>query len=133
MKKPLLFLLSFIVFFISAFSQTNVDAGPLNEVFRKTDLRIGTAAPTPRLWDPWEVTYGPDDSLWVTEAKAYKVSKISPVTGQGRTILDISQGSAFTPATFRAQFNIATNNPQGGLMGLAIHPQFMTNPAKRFV
>lgn len=132
MKKPLLVLLLYVSS-VSSFSQSNIDAGPLNEVFRQTNLRIGTAAPTPRLWDPWEITYGPDDSLWVTEAKAYKVSKISPVTGQGRTILDISQGSAFTPAIFRAQFNIATNNPQGGLMGLAIHPEFMTNPAKKFV
>lgn len=128
MKKPLLFLLLFVLS-VSSFSQTNIDAGPMNEVFRQTNLRVAAT----RLYDPWEITYGPDDSLWVTEAKAYKVSKVSPVNGGIRTILDISQGSTFTPAAFKAQFNISTNNPQGGLMGLAIHPEFMTNPAKRFV
>jgi PQQ-dependent dehydrogenase (s-GDH family) len=127
MKKPLLLVLFAFLFSISSFAQSNVDAGPLNEVFRKTDLRIGTAAPTPRLWDPWEITYGPDDSLWITEAKAYTVSKISPVDGHGRVILDISKGSTFLtgPDTaFNMKFSLATNNPQGGLMGMAIHPDF---------
>jgi hypothetical protein len=27
----------------------------------------------------WEFTWGPDDSLWITENKAYKVSRINPV------------------------------------------------------
>jgi PQQ-dependent dehydrogenase (s-GDH family) len=129
MKKPLQLLFAVLLFSISAISQSNIDAGPLNEVFQQTNLRSAAT----RLWDPWEITYGPDDSLWITEAKAYKVDKVSPVNGGLRTILDISQGSAFTPAIFRCQFNIATNNPQGGLMGLAIHPEFMTNPAKKFV
>jgi PQQ-dependent dehydrogenase (s-GDH family) len=129
MKRPLLSVLIVLTFSLSAFSQTNIDAGPLNEVFRQTNLRVAAT----RLYDPWEITYGPDDSLWITEAKAYKVDKVSPVNGGMRTVLDISQGSAFTPAIFKAQFNIATNNPQGGLMGLAIHPEFATNPAKKFV
>jgi PQQ-dependent dehydrogenase (s-GDH family) len=129
MKKSPLLLFIAIGLSFSSFSQANFDAGPLNEVFRQTILR-GAAT---RLWDPWEITYGPDDSLWITEAKAYKVDKVSPVNGGMRTVLDISQGSAFTPAIFRMQFNIGTNNPQGGLMGLAIHPEFMTNPAKKFV
>ncbi len=126
MNRPLLLTLCAILFCTYSFSQTNVDAGVRNEVFRKTDLRIGTGA-TPRLWDPWEVTYGPDDSLWITEAKAYKVSKVSTTTGQSRVVLDISNGSTFLPVaqrTYNMQYNIGTNNPQGGLMGMAIHPDF---------
>jgi aldose sugar dehydrogenase len=59
----------------------------------------------------WELTYGPDDSLWVTENKAYKVSKIDRVSGNKTLLLDLST----VPSGF-------TTFPQGGLMGMALHP-----------
>jgi PQQ-dependent dehydrogenase (s-GDH family) len=59
----------------------------------------------------WEVTYGPDDSLWVTENKAYKVSKIDPASGNKTLLLDLSS----VPTGF-------STFPQGGLMGMALHP-----------
>src|SRR5665647_2582649 len=34
----------------------------------------------------WEITWGPDDSLWVTENNLYFVSRIDPATG-GKTLL----------------------------------------------
>jgi PQQ-dependent dehydrogenase (s-GDH family) len=134
MKKALPFL--FILFFllsIASFAQTNIDAGPKNEVFRQTILIPSSG----NLSDPWEITYGPDDSLWITEAKGYRVKKVSPVNGGSRTVLDISFNSTFLPVAdrpFNAQFDLASNNPQGGLMGMAIHPDFMkaVNP-KRFI
>jgi hypothetical protein len=87
---------------------------------------------------PWEVTYGPDGYLWLTEAKGYKAYRVNPTTGVTTTILDISQGSAtpeLTP-TEHTNFNVefpATQNPwpQGGFAGLAIHPQF--NSGKPYV
>jgi trimeric autotransporter adhesin len=89
------------------------------------------------LADPWEVTYGPDDNLWLTESKGYRVYKVNPTTGVRDTILDVSPGATFLPAgdlAFNAQFDInGANGAQGGLAGLAIHPEFMTNPLKRFV
>ncbi|MFI5129463.1 MAG: PQQ-dependent sugar dehydrogenase [Chitinophagales bacterium] len=132
MKKALSFLL-ILVFLLSttSFSQINIDAGPKNEVFRQTNLISSSG----NLSDPWEITYGPDDSLWITEAKGYKVKKVSPVTGGSRIVLDISFNSTFLPSgdrPFNAQFDISSNNPQGGLMGLAIHPDFLkpVNPKK---
>jgi PQQ-dependent dehydrogenase (s-GDH family) len=100
----------------------------MKEVFQKQDL-VGADI----LNDPWEVTYGPDDSLWVTEAKGYKVQKIDPVTGNRREILDLSNTSSFTPSSFRRTFASTQSPwPQGGMMGLAIHPDFMhaTSPKK---
>lgn len=102
----------------------------MNEVFQQTTLVSGptTNPAANRLYDPWEVTYGPDDSLWVTEARGYKVKKISPIDGGQRTILnltDAASGGTFTPSTWRRQFAASQNPwPQGGLMGLAIHPDF---------
>jgi glucose/arabinose dehydrogenase len=114
-----------------------VIGGRTNEVFKQT-LLVSPATPSAadRLSDPWEITYGPDDSLWVTEAKGYKVKKISPINGGQRTILDLSDaasGGTFTPSSFRRQFSRSQNPwPQGGMMGLAIHPDFNhpTTPKK---
>jgi aldose sugar dehydrogenase len=66
---------------------------------------------------PWEVLYGPDDSLWVTASHDYKIWKIHPGDKGARVLLDMNGLKDFTAAT-------ANPWPQGGLMGLAIHPQF---------
>lgn len=70
---------------------------------------------------PWEVVYGPDDSLWVTAAHDYKIWKIHPGNKGTRVILDLNLNGLkdFTPLT-------ANPWPQGGLMGLAIHPGFFS-------
>lgn len=61
---------------------------------------------------PWEVIYGPNDSLWVTEASGYKISRWSLGTTPTQTVLkDLSSFKTWT-----------NTGPQGGLMGLAIHP-----------
>lgn len=107
---------------VSYKTTTNITAGKMNEVYRQTVL-----SPANVLEDPWEVTYGPDNYLWITEAKGYQLNRMNPVTGANQVVLDISQGSTFLPApdqTFNRQFNIATNNPQGGFAGLALHPNF---------
>ncbi|WP_188935565.1 PQQ-dependent sugar dehydrogenase [Puia dinghuensis] len=66
---------------------------------------------------PWEIVYGPDDSLWVTSSHDYKVYKIHPGNKGSRLLLDMNAYKDFTAASVTAW-------PQGGLMGLAIHPQF---------
>jgi aldose sugar dehydrogenase len=68
---------------------------------------------------PWEVVYGPDDSLWVTASHDYKVWKIHPGNKGARVVLDMNSMKDFTAAN-------ANPWPQGGLMGLAIHPGFYT-------
>ncbi len=107
---------------VSSPSRTNITAGKMNEVYRQTII-----SPANALADPWEITYGPDNYLWITEAKGYKLNRMNPVTGAKQVVLDVSQNSTFLPVpdqTFNAQFNIATNNPQGGFAGMALHPNF---------
>jgi hypothetical protein len=58
----------------------------MNEVFKQTILSGPNV-----LLDPWEVTYGPDDKLWITESKGYKVYRMDTATGAKTTVLDISQ------------------------------------------
>lgn len=103
---------------------TIVSAGRMNEVFQQTILSGANI-----LADPWEITYGTDGYLWITEAKGYKVYRMDPATGIKTTVLDISFGSTFLPAgdqTFNVQFPSSQNPwPQGGFAGLAIHPKFL--------
>jgi len=71
---------------------------------------------------PWEITYGPDDSLWITEAHRYRIWKIHPGNKGNRILLDLSSLASFDyydmPNGYPA--------PQGGLMGLALHPQLLS-------
>jgi PQQ-dependent dehydrogenase (s-GDH family) len=67
---------------------------------------------------PWEVTYGPDAQLWVTESRGYRLIRVNPTTGATSTVLDAVNLKNF-PAT---QFPW----PQGGFTGLALHPQLLT-------
>jgi streptogramin lyase len=78
--------------------------------------------------DPWEITYGADGFLWITEAKGYKVSRMDPSTGAKTTVLDLSQGSTFLPAadqTFNVQFGTTPKPLAAGRFCRAGHaPRF---------
>ena len=78
---------------------------------------------------PWEITYGPDDSLWITEAHRYRIWKIHPGNKGNRILLDVSNISTFNyydpPGSYPA--------PQGGLMGLALHPQLLSGKPYVFI
>jgi aldose sugar dehydrogenase len=83
--------------------------------------------PSYQLNSAWELTWGPDDSLWVTENTDYLISKIDPATGNKTQLLDISALKDFTnPPKW----------PQGGLMGMALHPTMYSEwpaPSKPWV
>lgn len=62
---------------------------------------------------PWEIQWGPDDMLWITE-RFGRISRIDPETGDQDIILDIS--------------SIVSTGGESGLLGLVLHPDFDTNP-----
>src|SRR5689334_17348326 len=72
---------------------------------------------SPRLSYPWEIIYGPDDSLWITEAHDYLITKMHPGNYGKRTLLNLSSQRNFP--------NGASQWPQGGLMGMALHPDLL--------
>ena len=59
----------------------------------------------------WEMVWGPDDHIWFTEREG-KISKMNPVTG---TIV------------FSGTINDVVASGEGGLLGLALHPDFPGN------
>ncbi|MFL5774521.1 MAG: PQQ-dependent sugar dehydrogenase [Flavisolibacter sp.] len=110
-KKPLLFLPFFMLFLSSGVLAQN-------EPFAKRIVVSG-------LNSPWEITYGPNDSLWVTENFSYLVKRIKVSNGASTTLLNLSTLKNFS-------LNDGGRWPQGGLMGLAIHPNlYSSDPATR--
>ncbi|HEX8507171.1 MAG TPA: PQQ-dependent sugar dehydrogenase [Hymenobacter sp.] len=79
-----------------------------------------------QLSDPWSVVYGPDNALWVTEAKGYRVSRLDPATGNRKVVLDLSRQREF-PRYDKVPNAVDGGKPwpQGGLMGLAVHPRLL--------
>src|SRR6187455_2736183 len=59
----------------------------------------------------WEIMWGPDDHIWFTEREG-KISKMNPVTGA---------------IVFSAAINEVVSSGEGGLLGMALHPDFLTN------
>ncbi|MGZ3850319.1 MAG: PQQ-dependent sugar dehydrogenase [Flavisolibacter sp.] len=109
-----------------AVTQSTVGSGRMNEVFQQTVLSGSNV-----LNYPWEITYGPDNKLWITESRGYKVYRMDPNTGAKTTVLDLSSGSTFLPSPSDSlnAVSMSTWNsikwPQGGLAGLALHPKFL--------
>ncbi len=102
----------------------------MNEVFSRTILS-GSGV----LNYPWEIAYGPDNNLWITESRGYKVYKMNPNTGAKTMVLDLSSGSTFLPAPSDSlnAVNMGTWSPwpQGGFAGMALHPKFL-DPSNQY-
>ena len=62
---------------------------------------------------PWEIQWGPDDYIWMTE-RSGRVSRLNPETGVRTTILDLS--------------NAVYDQSEAGLLGLQLHPDFENSP-----
>jgi PQQ-dependent dehydrogenase (s-GDH family) len=77
--------------------------------------RFTTRVVTSGLEGPWEVTWGPDQHLWVTERRGRRVLRINPDTGMRTTLLTLHE--------------VHQSVTQDGLLGLALHPDL----AKGFV
>jgi len=79
-----------------------------------------------KLSDPWELTYGPDNFLWLTEARGYRVSRLDPATGTRKVLLDLNRARSFPRYDKIPDAQDGGKPwPQGGLMGLALHPQLL--------
>lgn len=109
----------YVLFACLCLSFSNVSAQTTVTYFGQTFIidTLYPASGTTGMTSPWEVVYGPDDSLWVTASHDYKIYKIHPGNKGSRLLLDLNSNKDFTAAT-------ANPWPQGGLMGLAIHPLF---------
>lgn len=77
------------------------------------------STPTPTARDvvtgldtPWEILWGPDDRIWMTERRGV-VSTVDPSTGERRELLTIPE---------------VVEESESGLMGMELHPDFDQTP-----
>lgn len=90
-----------------------VAAGPgvnPRAVWSQPPERFTTRVIASGLEDPWEVTYGADGYLWVTERVGKRVLRIDPADGKRSVVATIDDA--------------LQRLGQDGLLGLALHPNF---------
>ncbi|HMI01466.1 MAG TPA: PQQ-dependent sugar dehydrogenase [Pedobacter sp.] len=76
------------------------------------DAEIKTRVLSSGLSHVWEMVYGPDQQIWITE-RSGKISRVNPQTGAVSLVYNIPD---------------VVSNGEGGLLGMALHPQFDANP-----
>jgi PQQ-dependent dehydrogenase (s-GDH family) len=118
--KKIINLISFLYFTMLSTTWAQTISGPQHEKF---EVRIVAD----KLSDPWEITYGPDAHLWVTEARGYRVNRINPANGTKHVLIDLTNERNF-PRYDKLPKEVSGGKPwpQGGLMGMALHPQLLT-------
>lgn len=72
------------------------------------------------LSNPFEIIYGPDDRLWVTERTAGRITLVQPTDGATTTLLEIDEV-------------VVTEGTQDGLLGMALHPEFLAGTGNDYL
>lgn len=62
---------------------------------------------------PWEILWGPDNKIWMTE-RVGLVSTVDPETGAKQQLLDLR--------------TVVSEQLEGGLLGMVLHPNFADSP-----
>jgi len=68
---------------------------------------------------PWELAWGPDNKLWITERTGKRVTRIDPATGERSVAITIGEVSA--------------PGGQDGLLGMALHPELLKGTGNDYV
>ncbi|RRN76934.1 PQQ-dependent sugar dehydrogenase [Pseudoxanthomonas sp. SGD-10] len=105
MKNLILFIISTIFIGVACKKSKSGDEN-LSPVELKTKVLVSDL----RL--PWELVYGPDNLIWFTE-KGGKISRLNPTTGDVQLLHTINE---------------VREQGEGGLLGMALHPNFNNNP-----
>lgn len=98
--------LFFLCFFFLSVSCSD-SGSPTPSTSEPTTREVATGLDT-----PWEILWGPDDRIWVTERKGI-VSTIDPASGEKTVLLTINE---------------VAQQGESGLMGMALHPDFEQQP-----
>ncbi|MBI4888994.1 MAG: PQQ-dependent sugar dehydrogenase [Acidobacteria bacterium] len=88
------------------------DPLPGDKLFRMRVVATG-------LESPWEITWGPDGYLWVTERGARRITRVHPQTGARKAAITIAESAA--------------PGGQEGVLGMALHPDLLQNKRSDFV
>ena len=94
------------------------------EPFAKSIINLKSASPF-HLAHPFEIIYGPDDHLYITE-KIGRVIRVDPVTGIRQILLNMIDNGVYVTVsrTGGGPTPHATSIGQDGMLGMALHPNF---------
>ena len=109
MKKAKVIFVTFVImngFLLESESQIFIGTTEIDTNTIATDLDT-----------PWEILWGPDDMIWITEREG-RVSRIDPETGNKDVLLEIT--------------DIVDEGSENGMLGMVLHPNFM-HPDSQFV
>jgi glucose/arabinose dehydrogenase len=85
---------------------------PGKKISSTQEGKMVTRVLTEKLSQPWEILWGPDNFIWMTE-RTGRISRVDPATG------------GVTPLIVEEE---VTSRGEGGLLGMALHPHFDTDP-----
>ena len=86
--------------------------GPVLATYTVGSTIVSASALTGNLDTPWELLWGPDNFLWMTE-RAGRISRIDPNSGQLIPLLTVAD---------------VTETGESGLLGMVLHPDFAASP-----
>ena len=69
--------------------------------------------------NPWDIAWGPDDHLWITERTGFRITRLDPATGTKRVALVLD--------------DVYQSVVQDGLLGLALHPDLLRGRGRDWV
>lgn len=103
--------------FVTCFGVALAQNGPESvlketKTFRKSVVVSGLAG-------PWELTWGPDNMLWVTERTGKRITRVDPASGKKSVAITIDEVSA--------------PGGQDGLLGMALHPELLQGTGNDYV
>ncbi len=103
------FLFVVFIFFSSSSCDKNGPPSPGPEM---EPVEINHEILAQNLSHPWEILWGPDNFIWMTE-RGGKISRVNPANGSVNLIYTIPD---------------VQSNGEGGLLGMVLHPDFSANP-----
>lgn len=103
-----------------------------NEPFTKTVLNEKSGAGNYRLAHPFDIVYGPDNFLYITE-KVGRVVRVDTGTGVRQILLDHRSQVQLNIARPGYLGGAAESIGQNGMLGLALHPNFNNGTDSIFV
>ncbi len=102
--------LAYGVFALAQNPRNQLNLGP--ETFSRRVVVTG-------LDNPWEVAWGPDDHLWITERTGFRVTRVDPTDGSKRVALALD--------------DVYRSIEQEGLLGMALHPELLRGKGLDYV
>ena len=69
--------------------------------------------------NPWDIVWGPDGHLWITERTGFRVTRLNPATGSKRVALVLD--------------GVYQSVVQDGLLGIALHPDLLRGKGRDWV